>query len=241
MMKKYYIDEHETTYKKIKEQGIRAWDQFHDPINYNFDNFLMRPFLEKALSLLSFDKKMPKAFEYGCGTGVGACFLAARGFDVEAIDINNTAIELAKQFANERSLQIQYKVQDITESSCGGKNYDLVLDNYCLQSIVTDTDRKLLFSNVLRRLKQTGYYIIATAMFKPERRYTNSYFDSKTGIVYEKINDDPCQYTDSIEINNSWYIPNRRHLTSEALYNEIACAGFKVIFQEGGNLICKPN
>jgi 2-polyprenyl-3-methyl-5-hydroxy-6-metoxy-1,4-benzoquinol methylase len=240
-MKKYYIEEHEATYKMIKEQGLKAWDQFHAPMNYTFDNFMMRPFLERALTLLSFDAKPPRAFEYGCGTGAGACFLASKGFEVEAIDICSTAIELAKQLAYERGFQIRYEVQDITEFPYEGKEYDLILDNYCLQSVVTDTDRELLFSNILKRLKPTGYYVIATAMFNSERKYKNSCYDSKTGILYERVNDNPSQYKDSIEINNCWWIPNRRHLTSTALYEELTSAGFKVVFQEEGNLICKSD
>lgn len=78
-MKKYYYDEHEDTYQKMKTGNISAWDEFHDPTSYNFDNFMMRPFLEKAFSIINITESALQAFEYGCGTGAGACYLANRG------------------------------------------------------------------------------------------------------------------------------------------------------------------
>jgi len=52
--------------------------------------------------------------------------------------------------------------------------------------------------------------------------------------LYEKVNDDPVH-------NSCWWIPNRRHLTSAALYEELTSAGFKVVSQQEGNLICKSD
>jgi len=37
--------------------------------------------------------------EYGCGTGAAACFLAAQGFRVDAVDLIPQAITLARRFA----------------------------------------------------------------------------------------------------------------------------------------------
>jgi hypothetical protein len=68
-MKKYYYDEHENTYQKMKIGNVSAWDEFHDPTKYSFENFMMRPFLEKALSMIDTNESGHQAFEYGCGTG----------------------------------------------------------------------------------------------------------------------------------------------------------------------------
>lgn len=237
-MKKYYFPEHEATYQQIKELGLVAWDQFHNPELYDFDNFMMRPFLEQALNLISLDTKTPQALEYGCGTGTGACFLAARGFEVEAFDISATAIELAQKNAAERGMSISFAVKDITDPITDYRLYDLILDNYCLQSVVTDNDRQQLFANVRQSLKSSGFYIIASAVYNPERDYSGSYFDAVTGIVYEQIDIDQTQYQDSVLIKNSRWLPNRRHLTAEALRNELLAADFRIIYQDGGNLIC---
>jgi 2-polyprenyl-3-methyl-5-hydroxy-6-metoxy-1,4-benzoquinol methylase len=238
-MKKYYEDEHETAYRTMREKGIMAWDQYYDPGRYDFDRFMMRPFLERALSLVSFDIPNPSALEYGCGTGAASCFLANRGFRTEGLDLSPIAIELAQAFAKERELAIDYKVQDMTVSLTNGKQYDLIVDNYCLQSIVTDEDREALFANVRARLKNTGYYIIATAVYHDGRDYEGSLYDATTGILYDKFDRDPADYGDVVEREGYLWIPNRRHLTPDALLAELRRTGFQVVFQEEGNVICR--
>ena len=84
-MAKYYLDEHEAGYRRIKAEGKTNWDELHGLSG--FDNFAMRPVFEWALPLLNFSVPQPRTLEYGCGTGPGACFLAARGFRVDGIDI----------------------------------------------------------------------------------------------------------------------------------------------------------
>jgi hypothetical protein len=235
-MKKYYFEEHEKTYQEIKRDHLDAWDQYHDPKQYNFDNFMMRPFLERALDLINVNSTESKVFEYA-----GACFLANRGFHVDAIDISPTAIELAKSMALERNLKIDYSNQDLLEMEELNKEYDLILDNYCLQSIVTDGDRSKLYSIVNSGLKKSGYYIISTAMYSDLRFYgEDSYYCGDTGIVYDRIIS-PEKYNEAIMINNEWWLPHRRHLKTEELWKELTRNGFSILLQEDGNIVCKKS
>lgn len=238
-LRKYYEDEHETAYRTMREQGIMAWDQYHDPERYDFERFMMRPFLERALALLSFESPAPAALEYGCGTGAACCFLAERGFRAEGFDLSPIAIELAEAFAKQRGLEIRYKVQDMTKRVDYRHQYDLVIDNYCLQSIVTDEDRAALFANVAAGLKQTGYYVIATAMFHASRSYEGASYEQETGIVYVPFEGDPASYGDLVYRDGGWWMPHRRHLTPEALRAELARAGFRVLDQQEGNVVCQ--
>jgi hypothetical protein len=145
---------------------------------------------------------------------------------------------MANEIAATNGLVINFKVQDLLELSALDKKYDLILDNYCLQSIVTDDDRKKLFSIVSSGLKNSGYYIVSSAFYNETRSYKNSYYCSDTGIAYDKIQD-PESYDKATLINNEWWLPKRRHLKKDALKEEIQKAGFNVIFQEDGNFICK--
>jgi SAM-dependent methyltransferase len=238
-MKKYYYDEHETTYQEMKRDNLLAWDQYHEPDKYNFDNFMMRPFLAKALDLININPSESNVFEYGCGTGAGACFLASRGFTVDAIDISPTAIEIANSIALDRNLTINYSNQDLLEMTGLNKEYDLILDNYCLQSIVTNDDRSKLYSLIKSGLKESGYYIISSAMYNESRSYgDDTYYIEDTGIVYDRIISPEDSY-EAVMINNKWWIPKRRHLQKEALREELIRNGFTVLFQEDGNIICK--
>lgn len=145
---------------------------------------------------------------------------------------------MANERAANKGLRINFKVKDLLELPMLDEKYDLILDNYCLQSIVTDNDRKKLFSIVSSGLKDSGFYIIASAIYNETRSYNNSYYCHDTGIVYDKIQD-PERYDGATLINNEWWLPKRRHLNKEALKEEICSAGFNVIFQEDGNFICK--
>jgi len=232
------MKEHEEMYREIEERGLQAWDQYFDR-EYTYDDFMMKPFLKKALDFISIEKIDKLAFEYGCGTGVGACFLASLGFEVDAIDISKTAIELARQISIERKLNVRFEVDDVTQLTKPSRKYSLVLDNYCLQSVVTDIDRRNLFKSVKSHLKSGGYYVFATAIYSNERDYSDVYFDSETGIVYEELVDSKVQYSDSIIIDKKTYIPTRRHLTSEDLAEELENAGFEILYRHCGNFICK--
>ena len=250
---KYYYPEHIEGYQRIQAEGKTAWNEIHG--STGFENFSSRDFLESALPRLHFSVPNPTVLEYGCGTGPGACFLAERGFQVDGIDIISTAIEMAKRFARERNLNIHYEVQDICKLPHEGKKYDMIVDSYCLQGIVTDEDRKSVFSAVRARLKPEGYYLISTAIFDEERfceevqildaetgrsynKYGDGIIDAGTSIVYIKPKESPDAYEEAIKINDVWYIPTRRHLKPSDLRVEIEEAGFKVLYQDGGNIIC---
>jgi len=161
---RYYRPEHEDAYRRIEREGKASWDELHG--GSGFDDFASRAFLEQVLPTLGLDPSWTEVLEYGCGTGPGACFLAARGFRVDAVDLVARAIRLARRFAAERGLTIEFRVQDVC--ALAGvpptKQYDLIVDSYCLQSIVTDADRSRLFAAVRARLKPGGRYLISTAM-----------------------------------------------------------------------------
>lgn len=251
---KYYYREHIRGYEKVKAEGKTAWAEIHGDIG--FENFASRAFLEKVLPLLHFSVPHPMVLEYGCGTGPGACFLAEKGFQVDGIDIVPLAIEMAKEFAEERNLTIHYEVQDICELPHEGKLYDLIVDSYCLQGIVTDEDRQKVFAAVRARLKAEGYYLVSSAIFD-ESRYRpddiildahngvvyNGYGESliinmQSSIVYVRLEESPNNYEDAIQIDDAWYLPSRRHRKPSALKAEIEAAGFDVSYQDDGHMIC---
>lgn len=253
---KYYYREHILGYQRVKAEGKTAWAEIHG--STGFENFSSRAFLKAALPQLRFSVPHPTALEVGCGTGPGACLLAERGFRVDAIDLIPMAIEMAKELARERNLDIHYEVQDICELHHEGKRYDMIVDSYCLQCIVADVDRESVFSAVRARLKPQGYYLISTAMFDEDRfrgegriwdagtnitynRYGEGIIDAQTGVAYQTLDEEPENYPDAARIGNTWYLPHRRHLKPLALRAELETAGFNVLHQDevhGGDLIC---
>jgi hypothetical protein len=120
----------------------------------------------------------------------------------------------------------------------GSKQYDVILDSYCLQSIVTDADRTNVLAAVRARLKPTGYYILSTAMYEPDRVYEDGFrYDATTGICYQSAE----AGDDAVQLDGNWYRPHRRHLQPAALRAELERAGLYVSSQQGphqGDLIC---
>ena len=249
---KYYYREHLSGYDRIKSQGKTAWWEIHG--GNGFDDFASRAFLQTVLPRLKFAAPRPTALELGCGTGPAACFLAKRGFEVEGIDLVPTAIEIAREQALQRNLNIRFATMDVVDLPHDGQAYDLIVDSFCLQGIVTDIDRQRLFAAVRARLKPLGYYLVSSAHFDPQRlgldqtvvkdltgkvyhQYGPDLIDLDTNIVYAKV-DDHESWEDSIQIAGRWLLMTRRHHRPPQLRAELGAAGFDVLYQDRGNLIC---
>ncbi|HEY3190404.1 MAG TPA: class I SAM-dependent methyltransferase [Solirubrobacteraceae bacterium] len=241
----YYYPEHEQAYARIEREGKTGWDELHG--GTGFDDFSSRDFLERALEMLRPPPAETDVLEYGCGTGPGACFLAARGFRVDAIDLIPRAIALARRLAAERGLAVDFAIRDVCAlaDERPEKRYGLIVDSYCLQSVVLDADRARLFAAVRARLKPTGRYLISTAMHDPARRYdVEDVHDERTGCVWSRLGGEAERHRDvagARRIGGVWHLPNRRHLRPAALRAELAGAGFEVLWQGGhlgGEVIC---
>jgi len=255
---KYYYPEHVEGYARVRREGKSAWAEIHG--QEGFDNFASRGFLEAVLPRLHFSVRRPTALELGCGTGPGACFLAERGFRVDAVDLLPTAIEMAKQIAAERGLEVHFEVADVCELPVDGKQYDLVVDSFCLQCIVFDAEREHLFSAVRSRLRPGGYYLVSTAVLDREHEtmigdrttkdastgvvyaeYGSGLIDVETGIVLRPFEAKPEDYPDAVTIAGQSYLPHRRHLRPSVLAAELEAAGFAVVYRDenhAGSMAC---
>ncbi|MCC6443659.1 MAG: class I SAM-dependent methyltransferase, partial [Armatimonadetes bacterium] len=251
---KYYYRQHLQGYARIRAEGKTAWTEIHD--GKGFDEFPSRPFLESVLPRLAFDVEEPSDLEYGCGTGPGACFLAERGFRVDAVDLILAAIEIARTVAARRGLAIRYEVMDVCDLPARGQLYDLIVDSYCLQGIVFDPERQKVFAAARSRLRPKGYYLVSTAFFDEKRfRAGETVRDERAGILYHRYRDDglidpetglvylitpekPEGFEPVERIAGLWLLPIRRHRKPEGLRAELEGAGFRVLFQDGGHFVC---
>lgn len=237
---RYYEAEHFEAYRRLRREGLNQWSDLHaGDESLGYEDFQGRDFLDRVLPTGDLARGR-RVLEYGCGTGAAACFLAERGFQVEAVDLVPDAIAVGRRFAAERGLQIRFAVQDICDWPDVDDRFDYVIDIFCLQSIVTDDDRASLLRSVRRRLEPGGRYLISTAMHEPGRAYGDDRYDPSTGIVWTRV---PSEASDSVRFDGSWYVPNRRHLTAPALRRELERHGFRVLEQSGqfgGELVCKP-
>ncbi|MFC7621417.1 class I SAM-dependent methyltransferase [Microlunatus sp. GCM10028923] len=236
MSGRYYEAEHVEAYRQLRREGLNQWNDLHPgERSQGYDDFETRSFLDRVLPA---DGTGLSVLEYGCGTGAAACFLAARGFAVTAVDLVPDAIAMARQFAAERGLDVRFAVQDICRWPEPDDRFDYVIDCFCLQSIVTDADRAAVLAGVRSRLEPGGRYLITTAMYDPARAYEDDHYDPATGVVW--VAAEPAA-PDAVERAGGWWVPHRRHLTPEALRRELDQHGFTVLEQAGrlgGELVC---
>jgi SAM-dependent methyltransferase len=221
---KYYEPEYAEGYERLRDAGKSAWGELHG--EDGFEASKIRAVLAEARPHLRLPPGRLRALEYGCGTGPGACLLAEWGMEVDGVDLSPIAIDIAKREARRRGYDVRYQVGDVCTRAAEGAQYDLVVDSYCLQGIVTDADRAHLFGFVRGALKPGGCYLIATAGYDRRRDYGDSLFDRATGIELELLRGSPGEFTDAVCVGGSWYLPSRRHVTLEALVAELRAAGF---------------
>ncbi|MDQ3806214.1 MAG: methyltransferase domain-containing protein [Acidobacteriota bacterium] len=76
-----------------------------------------------------------RALDLACGAGRHALFLAARGFRVTAVDASRVGVELMRERARARGLEVDARVADLErgEFRVEPGTYDLVCDFYYLQ------------------------------------------------------------------------------------------------------------
>ena len=68
-----------------------------------------------------------RALDVACGAGRNALFLAARGFEVDAVDISAVALDRARALARAAGLQVNWIEQDLDEPLALGADYALVV------------------------------------------------------------------------------------------------------------------
>ena len=92
-----------------------------------------------------------KALDIACGMGRNAKLLVTMGFEVDALDISEVAIESLKGIEN-----INAKVVDFDSYSLKENAYDLIVCTYYLE--------RKLFPQIERALKENGIFIFETFM-----------------------------------------------------------------------------
>jgi SAM-dependent methyltransferase len=170
----------------------------------------------------------------GTGTGADACWLADQGFAVTAVDFVSDAIEMAGSIAGKRGSRVEFRVADICRMGDGYGIYDAIVDDYCLQEIVSDQDRASVYSFVREHLEPNGSYLIVCAGYAPEKGYHDEYRrDDRTGIVLQLVKDDEQHLEQIVEVEGRMFVPVRRHLTAESISDELRAHGFLVRAAEG--------
>ncbi|MDH3316824.1 MAG: class I SAM-dependent methyltransferase [Gammaproteobacteria bacterium] len=106
----------------MSDADRNRWDQ-----RYRDGSYRARP--DATVLLEKWQPKLPRgrALDVACGAGRNALYLAACGYEVDAVDIAPFALEKARATARERELEINWIEADLDTFVPQKSQYDLVV------------------------------------------------------------------------------------------------------------------
>ena len=132
-----------------------VWSDLHK--TYKQQDWIDKPSIFAEQAIRYFPKK-GKVLELGAGQAQDGCFFASQGYEVTATDIEDTALELAKQKAADKSVQIDLKKVDLRdELPFESESFDVVYAHLSLHYFDRETTLRL-FGEIQRLLKKGGVF-----------------------------------------------------------------------------------
>ncbi len=120
----------------------------------------------KALKFLKISERVEKygltVLDLGSGAGRNSNFLAKEGSVVSGIEISDTAIRIAQEYANEHNLSVNFIEGDIGSLyPFPASHFDLILDITSSNSL-DESGRTIYIRESARVLKIGGHFIVKT-------------------------------------------------------------------------------
>jgi SAM-dependent methyltransferase len=116
--------------------GASWWDEFYADRSKQVPFFVAKPD-ENLVSYVERGLVVPgRALDVGCGAGRNAIYLAAAGFDVDAVDISPAAVAWAQERAREAGASVRFRCGDVFAlGDAPGGAYDVVYDSGCFHHL----------------------------------------------------------------------------------------------------------
>jgi 2-polyprenyl-3-methyl-5-hydroxy-6-metoxy-1,4-benzoquinol methylase len=94
-------------------------------------------FLTEIFSSASWQIAPGRALDVATGRGRNACFLAERGFSVDAMDISEVGLQEARKTAEAKGLAINFIQTELEQAALPGPAYDLIVNfNFLERSLI---------------------------------------------------------------------------------------------------------
>jgi SAM-dependent methyltransferase len=150
-MRSRYYHAYEDRYRRVYQQGVEYWS--NDPEELATTTRQLDAFLAEY----SLSPSTATVIEFGCGEGHLARHLAENGFSYVGVDVSESALAKARQRVGQ-SDHVRFMHGDVTALvGLATDAFDVGIDNFCLQMLVVDADRRAYLSEIRRLLKPRGY------------------------------------------------------------------------------------
>lgn len=118
----------EITDSRIYQENIDFWNRAWGPVKTAYTQMPELPYLTDVVSRLA--RKAPaRVLDLGCGSGWLSVLLARNAFDVTGVDVAAQAINLAKDWAQQESLTIDFQVKDLAKLDFAPDSFDACVAN----------------------------------------------------------------------------------------------------------------
>ena len=148
--------------EKLEKRIQQNWDDA-----YKYHDFKSLPWEtvepDKELVLLLRERKIKKcrALDIGCGAGTNSIFLAQNRFDVTAVDISPTAIDIAKKRSKDAEVKIKFFVTNAYSLNLPKNSFDFIFDRGCFHHIPINYRKSYVKQNHRLLIKNGKYYLHA--------------------------------------------------------------------------------
>jgi len=105
-----------------------------------------------------------RILDIGCGTGKTACYLAAQGHVVSAIDIHERMIEKAVQRSMNEKVSVDFAVGNVNCLPFEDQRFDIVM----AESVFNFTNARLSLAECFRVLRNGGFLYAREIMTSPD-------------------------------------------------------------------------
>lgn len=142
--------------------GQDFWDRFYADRSRPVPFFAAKPDENLAAYLDQGLIAPGRALDLGCGPGRNALYLAARGFEVDAVDLSPVAVSWGEERAHEAGADVRFMRGDafaLPANELSGP-YDLVVDSGCFHHL--PPHRRISYLALLDRVLAPGGHLALT-------------------------------------------------------------------------------